>query len=281
MKRKLPGVLYGAREPIMHSLPQRVLHDLGRSDTESAQLWNRIYARATPRVEMGDLLALPQLWGPALDPVQDSLEPYYWGFNLAGQRLSQLDEALIEQDGEPAPMTEVDLFLLGSSELVLVEAKANSGLGRCGRYAHGRCPEIHSEVEADHEVDSGALSMLPGRAPQGQPISEGRRGPSVECRYWEVKPARFDQWLEFGARPTWSSAAPPCDRHYQLARTLVLGMNLAKRLERRLHLWLLLPDRRWPRLQPTWLDFADRVRSPEVWRRMRVISWEALSDLPV
>lgn len=253
MKRKLPGVLYGSREPLIDSLPQRVLHDLERPNSESAQLWNQIYARATPRVDMADLLALPQLWGSALDPVQDALEPYYWGFNLAGQRLSQLDGALVELDGEPGPMTEVDLFLLGSSELVLVEAKANGGLGRCGRYAAGRCPEIHRELEA-------------------QPV-EG-------CRYWELDRARFDRWLDFGARPTPGSDAPACDRHYQLARTLVLGLNLAERLERRLHLWLLVPRRRWRQLQPTWLDFADRARSPEVWRRMRVISWEALSELP-
>lgn len=290
--RKLGGVHAGSAEPIFGHLPQRILHDLGRRGSESSLLWNRIYARATPRVSIGALLALPQLWGPRLPALDDSLEPYYWGFNLEGRRLAKLDESLAELDG-PGRATEVDLYLLGSTELVLVEAKANAEPGRCGRYAAGRCPEIHTGLAADAATpDPGApleASFAEGdrrAAPLGRGSAEGLRAarldPKVEvCRYWELEQARFSRWLDFGSRPDAGAAAPPCDRHYQLGRTLLLGQRLAERLNRTLHLWLLLPKRRWPAIQPTWLDFADRVKPAETWRRMRVVSWEVLAALPI
>ncbi len=99
------------------------------------------------------------------------------------------------------------------------------------------------------------------------------------CRYWEANPSRFSRWLEFGPRPGSESAAPPCDRHYQLARTLLVGQQLAAQLDRTLHIWLLIPQHRWSQLQPRWLDFVERIRSPELWRRMRVLSWEAIESL--
>jgi hypothetical protein len=64
-----------------------------------------------------------------------------------------------------------------------------------------------------------------------------------------------------------------------LGRLLLLGRILAQRLERRLHLWLLIPQQRWFALAGDWLDFASRVADQETWRRMRVIGWEQLRSL--
>lgn len=276
--RRLRGVLAGAGERVLRELPQRVLHDLGRRDSESAAIWNRFYARARPHLALADLLRLPRLWGSQVDPIEDSLEPYYWGLNLEGSRLAQLEAALLEVDGS-GPATEVDLFLLGATELVLVEAKLNAMPGRCSRYAAGRCPEIHAATGQAGDPPAGTGSMAPA-AGQHRRTDAGASDESTQtCRYWEVEAARFSQWLEFAGRPASGMPAPPCDRHYQLGRTLLLGQALAGRLGRRLHLWLLLPERRWPQVQPTWLDFADRVKSPDLWRRMRVLSWEALLAL--
>lgn len=273
--RKLPGVQAGAAEPIFGHLPQRVLHDLSHRRSESALLWNSFYLRATPRIALGDLLALPRLWGSHSPEIADSLAPFYWGFNLSGERLPELDSALAEIDG-PGAGTEVDLFLLGDSELVLIEAKAGAGLGRCSRYGAERCPEIHGTGE---QYSGGLLYLGDGALSEDDPSLQDRHAPEP-CRYWEPGPARFSDLLELGLRPTPESAAPPCDRHYQLSRSLLLGQRLAERLGRSLHLWLLLPERRWPRLQRDWLDFVERVRSTELWRRLRVLSWEAFRSLP-
>lgn len=264
---------------MLGQLPQRVLHDLGRRGTESAQLWNQIYARATPHIDLSELLALPQLWGSAIEPIDDQLEPYYWGFNLAGQRLPELDAASAAVDGA-GHATEVDLFLLGSSEVVLIEAKGNASPGRCARYGSGRCPEIHDLGDGGGSAE-GPLILDPGAGTarsrnQSSELDPAGALETITCRYWEVEAARFSRWLEFGARPDSETVSPPCDRHYQLARSLVLGQQLADRLQRRMHLWLLLPEHRWPQLERTWLDFVDRVKPADIWRRMRVISWAAL-----
>jgi hypothetical protein len=45
-------------------------------------------------------------------------------------------------------------------------------------------------------------------------------------------------------------------------------------------LWLLSSLRRWPALKDDWEDFAGRIRDDELWRRSRVIAWEAIARLP-
>ena len=117
----LKGVLAGSDEPVFRVLPQRVIEDLRRSNTESALLWNLIYPRAQPTLAFNELQVLPSLWGSQLEPSKDALTPYYWGFSQKGDRLPELDSVLDEIDG-PTARTEVDLFLLGKDELVLVEA---------------------------------------------------------------------------------------------------------------------------------------------------------------
>jgi hypothetical protein len=94
-----------------------------------------------------------------------------------------------------------------------------------------------------------------------------------------VPEARFDAALDFGARPGRGEERPPCSVHYQLARTLLLARRLGERLGRVPHLWLITPASRWGRVEPAWIDFADRVRDPEMWRRLRVIAWESVRDL--
>jgi hypothetical protein len=241
-------ILAGADEKIFDALPPRVLENLRKPASENALLWNLIYPLARPNLRLADLLALRPLWGSALI-ADDSLRPFFWGHALDGEPLPGLAESIVALGGEQK--TEVDLFLVGSGHVILVEAKHLSGLGRCGRYARERCPEIHVE-----------------NVPQGE-----------TCRYWEVPEASFDRALTFGPRPTPHTERPPCSIHYQLGRTLLLARLLAERLGLLPHMWLITPASRWRRLETAWLDFAERVRDPEMWRRLRVLSWESVRAL--
>jgi len=211
-------------------------------------LWNLVYPRAQPNLSLRSLLELSPLWGSHLGLGDEGLRPYYWGFDVSGERLDGLDFVLEAVDGS-GQQTEVDLFLLGERQLVLVEAKRSGGLGRCGRYLTARCPEIHL---------------------QGQP----------GCRYWEIRAALFSEALAFGSRPAPGADSPPCNQHYQLARTLKVGRALAAELNRQLHLWLWVPRARWRALEADWLDFADRVTEAAIWRHLRVLDWEAIRKLP-
>ncbi len=133
-------------------------------------------------LRLEQLLSITPLWGSALDAGNaDRLEPYFWGVHPSGRELEGLSEALDEVDG-PGPRTEIDLLLRGTSNLVVIEAKNLSTLGRCGRHQRKVCPEVH--LSAEHWLD--------------------------RCRYWEVPAARFDRLLDFGARPGPGAATPPC-----------------------------------------------------------------------
>jgi len=242
-------ILAGAGERIFEALRPRVLENLRKPASENALLWNLIYPLARPHLQLSTLLALRPLWGSGI-VADDSLKPYLWGYGLDGVPLNGLSES-IELLGGGEQKTEVDLFLVGSEHLILVEAKHLSGLGRCGRYARGKCPEIHVE------------NVQPGAA----------------CRYWEVPEARFDRALDFGPRPTPEGGRPPCSLHYQLGRTLLLALGLGERLGLASHLWLITPGSRWGQIESAWLDFAERVRDPEMWRRLRVLGWESVRGL--
>jgi hypothetical protein len=235
----------GSQEPVFDVLPRRIIDDLTKPQSESSLLWNTIYPRAQPTLALAEILDQRPLWGTAAELDDDALIPYYWGFDQAGKRLQGLDSALDMIDGAEQ-QTEVDLFLLGAQQLVLVEAKRSGGLGRCARYMSERCPEVHID---------GA------------------------CRYWELDRARFASALEFGARPVPEADPPPCNRHYQLARTLLVGLALSKKIDRRLHLWLILPRARWRALEADWLDFVGRIRDAGLWRRLRVYAWENIRQL--
>lgn len=243
-------ILVGSEEHVFSALPNQVLANLRHSNSESALLWNLIYPLTQPTLALKSLMAIPPLWGTADPDFRDeSIEAYFWGFNLSGERLAVLDEVLQRIDGS-GPKTEIDLFLLGNMDLVLVEAKHLSGLGRCARYARRRCPEIH--------IKEGDLRE--------------------ECRYWQAGEQAFNSHLEFGSRPSAGQPSPPCNRHYQMARTLLVGVTLAKELGLRPHLWLILPRQQWRTLEKTWLDFADRVRDDRLWRCLRVFAWEDLQS---
>lgn len=246
-------ILVGSAEPIFHVLPAGVLANMGGRRSESALLWNLLYPLAQPTLSLSDLITIRPLWGTALpaDEFRDQLVPYFWGYGIEGDRLEGLDTVLESIDG-PGPQTEVDLFLRGSEHLVVIEAKNLAIPGRCSRFAGGRCPEIHRD-ESDNQ-----------RA----------------CRYWEIDGARFDGSLEFGDRPVPGVESPACDRHYQLGRTLLVGIGLARELGLALHMWLLAPAGSWPVLERSWLDFAGRVRDESIWRRLRVLAWEEIQSLP-
>ncbi len=247
--RPLPRILAGHHEAIFDRLPGNVLENLRRARSENALVWNLIYPMEQAGIELQELLALRPLWGTAgLDEDPDQLTPYYWGFDREGRRLGALGRVLKRVDGA-GPRTEIDLLLVGSENLIVVEAKRGSRLGRCARYDQGVCPCHHRAVD---------------------------ERPS--CRYWEEPVARFDRSLRLPV-PDSVEGAPPCHRHYQLARTLIVGEALAGELGRRLHLWLLTPRGHWRRLQADWLDFTERIREADVWRRLRVLAWEDVAKL--
>jgi Holliday junction resolvase-like predicted endonuclease len=243
----LPHAIHsGDSEGAFARLPETVIANLRRPNSENARLWNTFNPRPGRPLALRPLLATPRLWGTAMpEAPDDRLEPYFWGCHPGGERLEGLDLALAAVDGV-GPQTEIDLILRGAGHLVVVEAKNLSTLGRCGRYQRRACPEVHRSAER----------WLEG------------------CRYWEVEAARFEAHLDFGRRPGPGTPRPPCAAHYQLARTLLVGLALSAPLGLQLHLWLLLPQARWPALERTWLNFAGRVRDPDLWRRLRVLAWD-------
>lgn len=245
-------ILFGSDEPIFTVLPQRVLTNLRHPTSENALVWNLLYPLAQPALKLSDFLDLRPQWGTSalIEIEDDALTPFFWGYSVDGERLSFLDGVLRDIDG-PGQQTEVDVFLVGSRNIILVEAKHMSGLGRCSRYGRQRCPEIHFSG-GDHSDD---------------------------CRYWREGETSFQVLVDFGALPAPEGHPPPCSRHYQLARTLLVGNALAGRLERTLHLWLIIPRARWKSLESDWLDFVDRVRDDMLWRRMRVLAWEDVKQL--
>lgn len=250
-QRSFKRILDGIDEPIFTVLPQNVLSNLYYPDSENALLWNLIYPLAQPTLKLDNLLRIRPLWGTAwVDSVpRDDLLPYFWGYRVTGDRMPHLDEVLHMVDSS-GPRTEIDLLLLGSSNLVVVEAKHLSHLGRCSRYAKRRCPEIHELGEA------GELA----------------------CRYWDVEGARFDAVLDFGERPEVDDRSPPCNRHYQLGRTMLIGWQLSQLAGLDFHLWLVLPRAKWGSLERDWLDFSERVREDHLWRKLRVIAWEDIKS---
>jgi hypothetical protein len=244
-------VLTGSAEPIFDRLPESVLDNLRRPASENALLWNLVYPLARPALSLRSLLGLPPLWGTAAREMEeDLLRPYFWGYSLVGERLPHLDDARAEVDGRGSG-TQVDLFLVGSRNLILVEAKHLAGFGRCARYARGRCPEIHTA-----ELAAGD-----------------------SCRYWASGAGEFSARLDFGPRPEPGGEMPPCATHYQLARTLTLGGWLAQRNGLRLHVWVILPRSRWRPAERVWVDFVGRVRDESLWRDCRVLAWEDVREL--
>ncbi len=202
---------------------------------------------------MAALLDGPPLWGSSYPEELrgEQLIPYFWGYRHDGVRLEALDEVLEAVDG-PGPKTEIDLFLRGSGILIAVEAKHTSSFGRCSRYASGRCPEVHLPLDGDEA-----------------------------CRYWEPGPSHFSDLLAFGSRPDPESLDVPCNIHYQLARTLLIGQTLARQLGLAFGLWVIVAQTGWRGLEKTWLAFTECVRDDRQWRMMRVVSWEQIRKLPV
>jgi hypothetical protein len=243
-------VLVGREEPIFDALPGTILANLHQPASESALVWNLIYPLARDGVALSQLMSLRPLWGPPCShQVRDQLSPYFWGYGVDGERLPGLDETLRHVDGA-GPKTEVDLLLIGEEHLVVAEAKHTGGLGRCSRYARRRCPEVH------------------------QPNSNPE-----PCRYWESRGQRFSQYLNFGPRPENEEPPPLCYRHYQLARTLLVGRELASWYGLELHLWLLIPQLQWHSIERSWLDFMDRIKDDGLWRNSRVIAWQDIRAL--
>lgn len=238
-------ILHGEDEEIFKVLPQTTLANLRSRASESAVLWNVLYPLAHSGVSFHHLLSIQPLWGSQIEADDDLLRPFFWGYAMNGDRMPQLDRVLAEVEGG-GPKTEVDLFLIGERHLLVIEGKHLSTLGRCSRYQKTRCPEIH-----------------------GSPTE-------AACRYWEHPRARFDLLLDFGARPNEESVNPGCHRHYQLARTLLIGTELAAELGLSMQMWLVLPRTRWRESERDWVDFADRVLAEDSWRGLRVVALEDL-----
>lgn len=252
-RRWLPRqVISGEDERIFSVLPESVLTNFLNPTSENALLWNVIYLLAQPTISLKGLLSIKPLWGNPKeeDKTDDALTPYFWGYGVDGARLSGLDDVLLTIEGS-GPKTEVDLFVLGERNLILVESKRKSGFGRCSRFTRRRCPEMHLSLEDD-------------RSP---------------CRYWEVEESCFTNHLTMDLHSNPDSESPACNRHYQLARTLIIGHELAGRLGREFHLWVFTPRLHWSRLEKDWLDFAERIQDDSLWRRLRVIAWEDIQDM--
>ena len=249
-KRPLPKrILVGRDEDIFSVLPEDLILNFLSDTSENALLWNTMYPLTLHGVSLDRFLALRPLSGTSVENFDSDgyLTPYFWGYGLDGQRLTGLDDALLEVDG-PGPKTEVDLFLVGEHDLVLVEAKRMSSLGRCSRYGKKKCPEIHSVADQS-------------------------------CIYWADDSPSFSDVLNFGPRPEPESTSPSCARHYQLARTLLVGLSLAGQLKLRLHLWLILPRAGWKSAQLGWIDFVERILDDATWSRMRVLAWEDIAGM--
>jgi hypothetical protein len=210
-------------------------------------VWQSFYPFAHVGLSYRSWSSILPLWGSPLPPEQDDqLVPYFWGLRVDGQPLAGLSDAARAIAGRDDRL-EVDLLLAGERTLIAVEAKTDAEPGRCVRYEASRCPEVHGGLEP--------------------------------CRYWESG-ASFSELMDFGPRPASNDAArPPCARHYQLARTLLMVQRLGRTSGLQPQLCLILPRRRWPALRPLWLDFAERVRDEELWRCLRVVAWEDLSRL--
>ncbi len=252
-RRWLPRqVISGEDERIFSVLPESVLTNFLNPTSENALLWNVIYLLAQPTISLTDLLNIRPLWGNLNEEnkTDDALTPYYWGFDVNGVRLYKLDDVLLMIEGS-GPKTEVDLFLLGEKNLILVESKRRSGFGRCSRFSRQRCPEMY-------------LAAGDGRSP---------------CGYWEVEKSRFTNHLAMEPHPKPGSESPACYRHYQLARTLTIGYELADLLGREFHLWVFTPRLHWSKLEKDWLDFMERVQDDPLWRRLRVIAWEDVQGM--
>lgn len=252
-RRWLPKqVISGENERIFSVLPESVLTNFLKPTSENALLWNVIYLLAQPTISLMDLLGIRPLWGNPNEEnrTDDALTPYFWGYGVDGARLSGLDDVLNLIEGS-GPKTEVDLYFLGERNLILVESKRKSGFGRCSRFTRSRCPEMH-------------LSLGDAQSP---------------CRYWEVEESRFANHLTMDPHPIPDSESPACNRHYQLARTLIIGRELAGLLGREFRLWVFTPRLYWSRLEKNWLDFTERVQDDSLWRRLRVIAWEDIQEM--
>lgn len=247
-------ILVGEDEPIFGVLPQEVLTNLFKPASETAVVWNLIYPRAKPTLSLKQWMAIPPLAGTPSLQEEDAMTPFFWGYSIDGERLQALEEASRAVDGDEA-RTEVDLILLGRRNVVVVEAKNLASLGRCARYQHGRCPEIHSP---------------PGVAD----------GAAAVCRYWEGGTSKFTDQLEFGNRPTPDETAPLCNRHYQLGRVLLVGAAIAGILDMQLHLWLVTSRKGWPALKRDWEDLTGRIRDDGLWQRSRALAWEEIATIP-
>ncbi|MBN1266033.1 MAG: hypothetical protein JXA25_11100 [Anaerolineales bacterium] len=242
-------VFYGQHEPIFQILPDRVRDNFRSPASENALLWNTFYPRRMA-LELSSLYDLVPLWGTKLQLEPETLQPYFWGVNVDGERLDHLDDVLEVVDG-PGQKTEVDLFLSGTTSLIAVEAKNRSGLGRCSRYIQQRCPEIH-----------------------------GDRGGEQACIYWEPEAVPFSSQLDFGLRPQPECENPPCARYYQLARTLLVVTRLAEVLGVQPYLWLVAAEANWPTLRRDWTNFSEYIMNAELWRSARVLSWKAIRQVP-
>jgi len=241
------GLLSGEREPIFSYLPEEVQRNMQRPDSESALVWEGFYPFAHSGISFRDWSAIRPLWGsPIPSESDDRLIPYFWGLRVDATPLEGMAEAAHAIAGREDRL-EVDLYLKGDRVLVAIEAKTDGAAAGCGRYEAGRCPEIHG-----------------GQAP---------------CRYWEGQET-FHRSLDFGGRPEMGAEeSPPCARHYQLARTLLIVEHLGRASGLEPHLCLLIPRRRWPSLRAAWEDFAERVRDDGQWKRLRVVAWEDLQSL--
>src|SRR3990172_5155176 len=141
------GVLSGERESVFAYLPEEVQRNMQRPDSESAMVWAAFYPFAHSGISFRDWSAIRPLWGsPIPAESDDRLIPYFWGLRVDATPLEGMAEAAHAIAGREDRL-EVDLYLKGERVLVAIEAKTDADPAGCGRYAAGRCPEIHGGLE--------------------------------------------------------------------------------------------------------------------------------------
>ncbi len=144
---------------------------------------------------------------PGVQPVRtqgqedDALLPYFWGFDVDGERLPELDPVLVEVDG-PGNKTEIDLDPGGN---------AASGRGR------GEA-SIHIQAAAPGINQAAAQKFTPTKHNQDLPVVIGNpgRGRCRSCWNWVSAP-RLDPIHHLATSTTswqgrcwWGARWPAC-----------------------------------------------------------------------
>jgi hypothetical protein len=185
-------------------------YELHRADVLAATLEHALSIEIEPQPPLRLIMWGWEIDGNAFDNLMSRLDgrPTVLAQSKAGVEWAPLQSILAEienyGDGKlEGQKTEPDVIVVTKTLLILFECKRKHGLGRCSRFEHQQCPEIHIE---------------------------GRK--RDYCQYW----TRGLPSLVNFPRPTPATESePPCNRFYQLLRNYMIGSRLAAKLDRKFY----------------------------------------------